>query len=247
MTDAIRIRPPAALLLALSYPLLAHLAIVSGSPWALAGSVGWLLVLVLLPALSRARAWAWVALATSVGLLFLAVRHGAATLPSFVPPVLITGLMAWLFGRSLHAQRVPFIEMIIRALHGPDDPLTPEILTYARSLTAGWTVLFTTLMTVNLALALFATPGGVFEVLGAHAAASVPLEAWSLFANILNYVVIGAMFVVEYAYRRHRFPHQDYRSFGDFIHRLIKLGPLVSLDPPVHSDRARVDSGDVLP
>jgi hypothetical protein len=42
---------------------------------------------------------------------------------------------------------------------------------------------------------------------------------------VFNYLIVGALFVVEYAWRRHVFPQQPYRHFGDFILRLFAAAP----------------------
>jgi hypothetical protein len=55
---------------------------------------------------------------------------------------------------------------------------------------------------------------------------TVPLEAWSLFANVLNYVIIAAMFAVEYQVRLRRFPQQSYGSFFNFMRRLAGVGAM---------------------
>jgi hypothetical protein len=52
---------------------------------------------------------------------------------------------------------------------------------------------------------------------------SVPLGMWSLFANVLNYVIVAALFVAEFVVRRQRFPQSPYRSFVDFSRRLASL------------------------
>ena len=78
---------------------------------------------------------------------------------------------------------------------------------------------------VNLALALFAAPHGVLLELGAHPAITVPQEWWSLFANFLNYLLVGALFALEYAVRRRLFPTTPYRDFAEFLRHVIAIGP----------------------
>jgi uncharacterized membrane protein len=215
----------ALLLIGLSYPLSAHLAVLSGRPALIAASVGVLVMLVLVRPLRRGRRWAWAALvAAAVGLYALSRSH-SATLPLFAPPVLINGCMAWVFGHTLRAGEMPLIERIVRALHEPGEILANAIVAYARRLTWAWTALFVILAAVNLALASCATPGGLLLAAGVQPPIAVPLATWSLFANVLNYVFVGAFFVVEYALRRRRFPQQSYRSIVDFTQRVARLGP----------------------
>jgi hypothetical protein len=93
-------------------------------------------------------------------------------------------------------------------------------------LTATWTALFVVLAVVNLMLALCATPGGLLLAAGFEPPVPVPLAIWSLFANILNYVFVGVLFVVEYAWRQRVFPQQRYRNIFDFTQRVARLGAI---------------------
>jgi len=206
--------------LGVTYPLAAHLAAISANAIYVAASVGLLVLLVLMPALIERRPLAWgLLLLAGSGLYGAAVREQSLLL-LFLPPILINALMAWLFGRTLSRHRQPLIERIIRALHGDRDDLDATILTYARRLTFAWTVLFTALATVNFLLAALATPSGFLQAAGIEPPLVVSLSTWSLFANVLNYVIVGAMFAIEFQIRRRRFPQQSYRGFLDFLRKL---------------------------
>jgi uncharacterized membrane protein len=214
------------LLMGFSYPLLAHVAVLSGRPGLIAASIGWLVVLVLLPGLQRLRPVPWIVLATvSIGLYSIA-GSSAAVLLLFLPPVLIDGFMAWVFGHTLRRGRIPLIESIVRALHGPQDDLTDDILRYVRRLTGVWTALFVVLAVVNAALALCVEPGGLLLTVGVQPPVTVPLSLWSLLANVLDYLLVGALFVIEFAFRRRRFPQQPYRGLIDFTRRVASLGSM---------------------
>jgi hypothetical protein len=75
-------------------------------------------------------------------------------------------------------------------------------------------------------LALLATPHGLLLTIGFQPAVTVPLATWSFVANVLNYVVLGVMFVAEYAYRRYRLPRQRHQALPEFLRGLARLGPL---------------------
>lgn len=220
---------PAAWLMILAgaaYPVLAHLAALSRRPGLIAASLGWLTTLALLPALRRGRPWAWATLLAAALALYLAAGTADAVLLLFLPPVLINALMAWVFGHTLRDGSMPLIERVVRTMHGPQAEPDVEIVAYARRLTWVWTALFVALATVNLLLATFARPGGLLLAAGLDPRVSVPLGVWSLFANLLNYLLVGAVFVGEYALRQRRFPQQPYRGIADFTRRLARLGAM---------------------
>lgn len=211
--------------LAVAYPLVAHIASLEHSATlALVG--GFLLAaLALLPALARGNPVAWIALplvaAALLGLRSLDLQN----LPLFAPPVLLNAFGAWLFGHTLVGAGTPLVERLVEALHGDGKPLDPRIRRYARRLTAAWAVLFAALASLNLALAVLAVPDGLLHSAGVTPSVAVPLDIWSLFANVLNYVIVAAFFVAEYAWRRRIFPEQPYRGLVDFSMRVARLGP----------------------
>jgi uncharacterized membrane protein len=154
------------------------------------------------------------------------VASGQALPLLMLPPVLLNGFMAWLFGRTLRDGRIPLIERAARAMRGPEAVLADEVVGYARGVTQAWTALFVLLAVVNLALAALARPGGLLLAAGFDPGVSVPLGVWSLFANVLSYVFIGALFAIEFVVRGRRFPQQPYRGLVDFTRRLAAQGHL---------------------
>jgi uncharacterized membrane protein len=161
-----------------------------------------------------------------VAALVLLWRAHAAWLPLYASPVLVSFAIAWVFGQTLAPGEVPLIERLVRLLHESDD-LRPDIRAYARSVTVAWTLLTTVLGLLNLTLALVAEPDGVLLMMGIRPPFTVHVETWSLFANFLNYVIVGAFFVVEHLYRDSRFPEQRYRNVLDFLRRAAAVGPRV--------------------
>jgi uncharacterized membrane protein len=110
----------------------------------------------------------------------------------FVPPIVINLALAWLFGRTLVRGRVPLIARFAIMEQGT---LSAELVTYTRTLTWLWTLLFIAAAAVSLALAL-----------------SGHRDAWSLFTNFLNYVLVAALFLGEFVYRRLRFRNYRHHS-----------------------------------
>ena len=109
-----------------------------------------------------------------------------------VPPIVINLALAWVFGRTLLRGRVPLIS---RFALMEQETLSPEVAAYTRLLTWLWTGLFVAAAGVSFILALS----------GHH-------DAWSLFTNLINYLLVGALFLGEFAYRRVRFRNYRHQS-----------------------------------
>jgi uncharacterized membrane protein len=224
----------AMLILGASYPVLAHVATLSARPDLIAASISLLIVLVLLPALRAGRWLGWATLLAAASGLYVALASGSAMSLLLLPPVLLNGFMAWLFGRTLRDGQMPLIERAARAMRGPGARLDDEVVAYARGVTQAWTALFVVLTVVTLVLALLARPAGLLRVAGFDPSVSVPLSTWSLFANVLSYLLIGALFAIEFVVRARRFPHQPYSGVIDFARRLAAQSHLFRPAGVVH-------------
>ncbi len=215
----------AAVTLAFAYPVLAHTASLLGSSSLTLASVVVLAAATLLRPLTEGRRWAWLALPLAALAIMGLWRIDAAALVLFLPPVLLNVFLAWLFGHTLARGSTPLIERVVRLLQPPGQPFEPGVIDYARRLTLLWTALFLMLATTSLMLAALATPGGLLETAGIRASVAVRLETWSLFANVLNYLIVAAVFLAEFAYRRRRFPGRPYRNLLDFFRRMAAIAP----------------------
>ena len=118
-------------------------------------------------------------------------------------------LLAVIFGRTLAAGHEPIVTRFARIMH---PQLPPEVVRYTRKVTIAWTAFF---------LALFALSCGLY--FGGF------IEAWSLLANILSPILIGAMFVLEYAVRLRALPHW---------HRIGVLGSVRAVSRHFQAQRA---------
>ena len=119
-------------------------------------------------------------------------------------PVLINGILCVLFTTSLVAGKTALITRIASIMHG--DSIPESVVVYTRSVTIVWAMFFFLLAISNLLLAMFA-----------------PLEIWSLFANLLSYVLIACLFLLEFLFRRWYLGELVDYSFGDFIKGLFRL------------------------
>jgi uncharacterized membrane protein len=215
--------------LALSYPLVAHLAVLTGSPRLTLASLAVLAALALWPALARGRALAWlVALGAAAAIIAsLIAAEGWPWLPLYAPPVLGDAFLAWLFGHTLARGHTPLIERMVHLLGDPGEPPDPAVLSYARALTGVWAVLFAVLALTDLLLALCAAPNGILLLLGRVPILTVPQRAWSWFANIAEYLIAAGFFAGEYAYRRRRFPQRTRGGLVEFMRRLGAVAPRI--------------------
>lgn len=191
-----------------AYLVLAHLASVGGDGRHAALALLAIVLLVLVPALLRGRARAWLALAACAALLWRLAPTPWPWQALRLVPAAFVAVVGYGFARTLRAGRVPLIARIVVALDGVGaEQLPDEVRRYARRLTLAWALLLAALALFDLWMALHATP-----------------EQWSWLANIGDYVVILGFMLAEFAYRKRRFPGQP-RSFLGFLKAMLALGP----------------------
>ena len=216
---------PLTTVLACCYPIVAHAAISSRSVALTIAAIALLAAVAILPGLVRGNLYGWLAVPLIAAGCWTLSRAATPAIALYIAPVLVPAFMAWIFGHTLLPGHVPAIEQLIRLLHPPHDPPEPAVWPYARRLTLAWTVLFVVLASLNLLLAALATPDGLLLAAGIDPPVAVPQEWWSWFANVIGYLIVAAFFVLEYAYRRTRFPRQPFRNMLDFIRRIVAVMP----------------------
>ncbi len=185
----------------LAYPLLAHTATLLHSDGLAAVALAVFVAIPLLPRLQRGKPVAWLALIGAAVILYACARGGWARYLMFVPPVLIPLSVLWLFAGSLRAGSTPLVTRVATSIRGP---LPAELTRYTRQVTQWWVGLLMAMALGALLLALFASAG-----------------LWSLMTNIVMYLLMGAVFVIEYGYRRWRFRHLPHESFPAMIAALL--------------------------
>jgi uncharacterized membrane protein len=218
----------ARLLLSAAYPVLAHLASEAHSPRLAALALMDIVLILLVGPLLRRHPAAW-GFTLAMAALLWQVRD-ASVLPMLLlaPPVIVMALLSWWFARTLAPGDRPLITRLMMALegYGPGQ-VPPALLAYTRRLTAVWAVLLGVLAVANAVLGVYAVPDGLLARLGHPPAFPVPQAAWSWFAHVLNYGIVGGVFVVEYRVRVRRFPDRPYRNLPDFLRRLGTLDPAI--------------------
>ena len=191
------------LLLVCTWPLALHYSILfAAAEWparvnAAAAAAG-----VLLWAVAAARLGTALLCAAILAVLF-ATFALAPQLLLFAPPVIINGLLASVFAASLRPGRKPLIGVFASLEHGE---LPNDLARHVRLITWCWALLLAAIALVSLALAAWA-----------------PMAAWSLFTNVVGYVLIATLFTGEYLYRRVRFRHYSHASLPAFIRNVRRV------------------------
>ena len=121
----------------------------------------------------------------SIIAFYIFLIHTHSNTIFYLPPIIITALLFWLFTSSLLPSKTALITNFVSKIY---DVHYYPILRYTRNITKIWAVFFALLLIENIFLMMFADK-----------------EIWSLFCNILNYVFIGALYTGESIYRNFRF------------------------------------------
>jgi uncharacterized membrane protein len=189
-----------AVLLLLAYPLLTHAAVMTGLAYL--SWTAWLCIAALV-VLSLPGPWGLAGFA----LLAAAPLAVDAEVLLKLPPVIINLALAVWFGRTLAPGEEPMISWFGRLVRGTE--LAPDLARYTRYSTVVWTAFFVIMAAAAAALAALATP-----------------RTWSLFANGIDYLLVGVLFVGEYVFRRVRYRHHEHRSLADVVRTVARAGRL---------------------
>ena len=194
--------------LALLYPILAHLGVWLQNPY-----LQWLALVALLvaimsgPLTSRrlwTLVWAWSALSVGAAALYFLTRYGGGIYMLYVPPIALPTFILYLFARSLRTGGTPLVTRFAEIMRG--EPLPPALRVYTRRVTQMWCAVATALIVSGVGAALWASP-----------------ELWSLITNVVHYVVLGAVFFLEFMYRRIRHAELQPWGFMQYIRRLVRV------------------------
>ncbi len=187
----------------LSCPLLIHLLIVRGmvaaalTGLAVVSSVAFTVSLLAGRGAFQTACYGLMAVMAWVG-----VGNGNA-FALYCPSVLYNLVFALAFGRTLRAGATPMIERFMRFHRGENIP--PALSHYGRQLTYVWTIFFLTMALVAVLLAVFAS-----------------LEAWSLFANVVNYGLIVGLFLGQFVYAFLRFRTPRPQEVVAIVWRMVR-------------------------
>jgi uncharacterized membrane protein len=188
--------------LTVTYIVLVHLAVVYQAPL-----MQWL-ALVLLCVIPQYRAlrsgrWRhWLLLAVLAAGLYALTRAGGGIYALFLPPIVLPGMLLTVFAGSLRPGRVPLVVKLAEASAGP---LGEDRKRHCRQVTWAWVFMLGAQVIAAIALALFG-----------------PLWLWSLVTNVVNYLLMGVLFLLEYLVRRLRFRREPHQSFVAYLRSLTQ-------------------------
>lgn len=203
----------------------------------LAGLVtGWdvfpLLALVVLasaavfPGLLRGRLRAWLAWSAMQALLLSLAMLGLADFLLEAVPFFISAGLAWFFARTLADVR-PLVARCIVAMEGEARLAEPGVARYAQQLTVFWALLLAANALLVAFLLVFADRGGALVRAGVAPPLRVD-ETWAAaWLHVGGYALLGATFVLEYAYRRWRLRDLHHQSLVQTLLGLARSWPRV--------------------
>jgi len=181
-----------------AFPAFTHLGAVAAQPrWTVIG-VALVVWAILTQRPSRYGAVLAALLVAALGLGFSELNPAAVIA---APPVLLNLALCALFASTLSRGREPMIGRFARLERGGDLP--PDLQSYTRVLTVLWAGFFLLMAAISIFLA-----------------ARGSVTAWTLFTNVLNYVLVAVFFTLEYAYRRLRYRHYEHASPREVVRQL---------------------------
>ena len=189
-------------LLLLAYPVCCHFAVTLDNPqlqlWALV-LLGFGLTF---KGLASGNRLAWGVMVFMLGLAFVMDFLALSRWVLFLPPVLLPLLMWSVFHRSLEPGQTPLVTHIATIVRGT---LPPELVDYTRAVTRVWSLFFGGLALYSAALPFIASPA-----------------IWSLCTNLINWLLIAALFIAEFLHRRSRFSDLEHISFWQYLQTVIR-------------------------
>lgn len=186
-----------AIALIAAYPLLVHVALVFAVPRLLFIAPMLFLAGVCWQGLVNRNKRAWLVFSLLCAGIALLEYLDLTLYLLFLPPVIIPLLLLFIFGRTLVSGREPLITAIGEAARGP---LSMAMRSYTRGLTQLWCLVFVAMIVWSAILPWLEQP-----------------ELWSWFTNIINYGVVGVLFVGEFMLRKKLFPSHNHPGFFEYL------------------------------
>ena len=190
------------IILFLCYPLLVHLAVVCEEPILLAAAIVALatgILLVKLKALSLSAWLLWLGICLTAIILNI---FDIALYALYMPPIILPLLLCYVFGSTLLPGRTPLVTDIGQKARGP---LGDKMNRYTLRVTQLWCLFFLLSALFSCCLAVFASD-----------------QFWSLYTNVISYLLTGVLFVGEFIYRQIIFDQHDHPNFIDYVKIVVR-------------------------
>ena len=191
-------------LILFSYPLVVHLSIYLGNVIWAAYFLATLFALPLPYNLLKGRRPGWiVGLTTLYSIIIFWFAGNQAEALLFAQPIIINFLIFALFMSTLVGDSQPLVTRFASLIR-KEVPF--EVESYCRKVTWVWAIFFLSVAIVSIYLSVFAS-----------------IESWSWFTNVLVYILILVMFVIEFTVRRLVLKQHMEKGFVEFIREMKKI------------------------
>lgn len=189
-------------ILVVLYPLLVHLSLVMDVPQLQIFAIISFATGILYKSLIKLQRSAWIAL-IFISVVAIGFGYFNITLYAlYLPPILFPLLLLFVFGRTLMHGQVPLVTAIGEASRGP---LTEAMRRYTRRITQFWCCVFLIMACWSLTLPFMKQP-----------------ELWSWFTNVINYGLVGTLFIGEFILRKYLFPDHNHPNFIEYLRIVVK-------------------------
>jgi uncharacterized membrane protein len=185
-----------------AYPVLAHASHLLAWPYLQTVAAILLLLGIFWQALLNKRLLPWALFVSLSAFIVLLEYLDLMQYLLYLLPVIIPGLLLIFFGKTLLPGQEPLITAIGEAARGP---LTMAMRKYTRLLTQLWCLVFFIMMVWSSVLPWIQQP-----------------LLWSWFTNVINYGIVGILFVGEFMLRKKLFPEHNHPSFIEYIEIIIQ-------------------------
>ena len=198
-----------AIILMLAYPAVAHTALWLEQPLFVISYLVFIFSLFAMDKCINRHWYSGLALWILIAFVTYFIQQTYAQYLIYLPSIFILFSLFLLFSHSLQKGQTPLITHYAIILNNKQK-LDEQHFSYTRSLTLVWAIFLLSMVIISITLAVFYS-----------------LASWSLFSNIISYVLITIFFVLEFFFRKRYFPNIPSLKGGFFkyIRTIIKIRP----------------------
>lgn len=195
--------------LMIAYPIVAQTGLWLEQPLFI---IGYLMFIFLLFAIEKCRNKHWysgIALFIVIGFITYFMQQPYVQFLLYVPSILILFSLFILFSHSLQSGQTPLITRYA-VMMNDNKRLEDRHFSYTKTLTVVWSGFFLLMVLTSLFLAIFYS-----------------VTTWSLFSNVISYILITAFFIIEFFYRKQYLSNVPslQGGFFQYIGKVVKIRP----------------------